>query len=555
MLYFIIALGIATAFYLFLSRSKANKHAAAINAVIENWGKPVDDYKNIDLIKPYHQYAKTDRSIADNIAVDIDLESVFNHTDRTNSKVGQQYLYHKLWSPEFDLDKLLQLDKLAQKLTDNESIRTDIQLELSRLKHRNAYYLHQLFTGTHTPFYNYGLSLYIRFAGFLWVGMLALTAIIHSQVLFITTLGLTFFNFYLHYSNKTNVLRYLHSLPQLYILMQVAKNLLKKTDTVNDTAVKASLTSTHSLNRSLKFVTFEDKLSNDPTDLSYAFWELFKMILLIEPAMFIASIKKATDCRTDIETLFKYVGEIDAAISIQSFRMGLPYYSKPELIINHYALHVDGLYHPLVSDCVANSIEVFDNQGVLITGSNMSGKTTFIRAMAINALLSQTIYTSCTHQYRAPLLQLFTSIRISDDMEEHKSYFQSEALSVLNIIKQSQSNTIKSLVIIDEIFRGTNTIERVAAAKAILSYFTANKSFVFVSTHDLELAELLGYEYAVYCFEEQVADTRLVFDYKIKPGILKNKNAIAIMAGLGYPESVIADACVISEQLRNKYDS
>jgi len=125
---------------------------------------------------------------------------------------------------------------------------------------------------------------------------------------------------------------------------------------------------------------------------------------------------------------------------------------------------------------------------------------------------------------------------------------------VLDIVNKCGINEpFRSLVIIDEIFRGTNTIERIAAAKSVLSYLTANRNFVFVSTHDLELAELLGDEYAIYSFEELVDDKRLVFDYKIKEGLLKNKNGIAILQSLGYPQSVVDDAGKVSEQLREKY--
>jgi hypothetical protein len=551
MIYLVIAVIAIALIYFYTQSTKQAKLKTFTNQLIDAWGKPADNYRNMDLVAAYHNHAKTDGSIPDQVATDIDLESVFNYADRTNSKPGQQYLYHQLRSPETNIEKLHELDNLAEKLTVDEATRTAVQLELFRLSNKNAYYLYQLFSSQHPPLYSAILSIYIRLAWAIWISAVILTIVLHIGALFLLALGLTMFNFYLHYTNKSNILKYIHSLPQLYILTQVAKNVFTKTG-VGDN-IQAHLNNTHDLNKSLKYVTFESGVANDPTDLAYAVWELIKTILLIEPAMFISSIKKVVQYRDDIEALFNYVGKIDMAISIQSLRAGLPYYSKPNFINNHHTLSVTGLYHPLVEDCVPNSLDTFDNQGVLVTGSNMSGKTTFIRAMALNTLLSQTLYTSCTQKYEAPLLQLFSSIRISDDIEEHKSYFQAEAISVLNIMQQSQASPLKSLVIIDEIFRGTNTIERVAAAKAILSYFTANKSFVFVSTHDLELAELLGDEYAVYCFEEQVADTRLIFDYKIKPGILKNKNAIAIMAGLGYPETVIDDAYAMSERLRDKY--
>jgi len=551
MIYLVIVVIAISLIYFYNRSTKQTKLKKFKAQLIEAWGKPADNYRNIDLVSAYHDYAKTSGSISDQVAIDIDLESVFNYADRTSSKPGQQYLYHQLRSPETDIEKLHDLDKLAEKLTTDETTRTTVQLELFRLGNKNAYYLYQLFINQHPPLYSTILSIYIRLAWAIWISSVILTIVFHIGALFLLALGLTLFNFYLHYTNKSNILKYIHSLPQLFILTQVAKNIFNKTGAGDD--IQAHLNNTRDLNKSLRYVTFESGVANDPTDLAYALWELIKTILLIEPAMFISSIKKVVQYRDDIEALFKYVGKVDTAISIQSFRAGLPYYSKPNFINQHSTLSVTGLYHPLVDDCVPNSLDTFDIQGVLITGSNMSGKTTFIRAMALNTLLSQTLYTSCTQNYEAPFLQLFTSIRVSDDIEEHKSYFQAEAISVLNIMQQSQASPLKSLVIIDEIFRGTNTIERVAAAKAILSHFTANKSFVFVSTHDLELAELLGDEYAVYCFEEQVADTRLVFDYKIKPGILKNKNAIAIMAGLGYPETVIDDAYSMSDKLRDKY--
>lgn len=184
----------------------------------------------------------------------------------------------------------------------------------------------------------------------------------------------------------------------------------------------------------------------------------------------------------------------------------------------------------------------------------MSGKTTFIRSVAINAILAQTINTCFATEYKSPALRILTSININDDLDGSKSYFQTEAIAVKNIIdKVISSKPANSLVIIDEIFRGTNTIERIAAAKAVLTYLVKNNSFVFVSTHDLELAELLGADYKVFSFEERVGDDRLIFDYKIKEGLLKNKNGIAILKGLGFPNSIIDNAGTVGKQLRDRY--
>jgi DNA mismatch repair ATPase MutS len=360
-------------------------------------------------------------------------------------------------------------------------------------------------------------------------------------------------NMVLHYKNKGKISQYTHSLPQLIKLYQVAQRLIKTTGVKRNDKITGNIMSLGKLKRSLGFISFQNRIGGDPSDVIFAVMELIKTLFLLEALMFIRSLNKVEKYRGDIAAVYEYVAEIDMLIAISSIRLSLPFYCKP-VFTGDNELKITDLYHPLIADCVSNSIVSSSDKGALITGSNMSGKTTFIRSIAINTLFAQTLFTCCAREYRSPLLKLHTSVRVSDAIDEQKSYFQAEALSVLDILKQCGANQpVKSLVIIDEIFRGTNTIERIAAAKAVLAYLTANRNFVFVSTHDLELAELLGSDYVVYSFEESVADERLVFDYKLKTGMLKNKNGIAVLQSVGYPASVIQDAYKVSDELRKKY--
>lgn len=522
--------------------------------LLSQWGQPRDVNRNFNLISAYHfaKHHDENTSLSDTIATDIDLENLFEYADRCNSSPGQQYLYHQLRSQQ-EVNALQQLDELSEKFGSNEDLRLATSLELAKLGNKNAYYIYELFTSSYQSLYSKGLNLYVRMAGILWIASLVLTIVLRNQFCFLALLGLTLFNFYIHYGNKKKISGYVYSLPQLYTLVNCAKNLLKLSATPKAVMVQQSLSNLKPLQSSLSYVNFQNNVDRDPTDISAGILELIKTLLLIEPLMFLISVDRINQQRQHIEVLFNYVAEIDLAIAIQSLREGLPYYCKPQLVPNGQELEVLDLYHPLIEDCVPNSIKASTTQGVLVTGSNMSGKTTFIRAMAINTLMAQTLYTSCSHYYAAPFMQLLTSVRNNDDLEEHKSYFKAEAMAMLHIINNSQSLQSRNLIIIDEIFKGTNTIERVAGAKAILSYLNAHQNFTFVSTHDLELAELLGKEYAVYSFEEVVSDTRLVFDYKIKPGLLENKNAIAILSALGFPPSIVANANQISTALRQKY--
>jgi hypothetical protein len=541
-------------FYIYNYFDKLGTTRRNLERIQNKWGRPVNARRNFKLIAAYLNGYEGRDKLSGAIADDLDLNNVFNYIDRTNSKPGKQYLYKRLFTPDTNFESLLKFDKKIDALNMPRPDQEHIELELARLNSPDAYFLAELFLKEHEFLLVPLMSLYIRFSGIIIIGLIISMFIVPTVVSFMVLVALLVGNVALHFGTRTKISAYTRSLPQLIILHSVAKRLSKKLTFDNDEQLRISLNQLSGLNRTLRMVNFESKIAGNPDNFSYAVYKFIKMLFLLEPLMFISSVKRINKYRGDIEVLYKYVAEIDMLISVQSVRVGLPHYSKPVFYTENMKMDLDDMYHPLIYNCVANSIHTRTDEGVLITGSNMSGKTTFIKSIAINTLLAQTIYTTCTSSYKAPLLRIQTSIRTTDDLGEHKSYFQAEALSILDIINQSGGEEpVKSLIIIDEIFRGTNTIERIAAAKSVLTYLTDNKNFVFVSTHDLELAELLDNDYAVYSFEETVNDTRLVFDYKMKTGVLKNKNGIAILETIGYPETVVEDAYIVSEELKRKY--
>jgi hypothetical protein len=550
----VVFAAILIGFYIYNYFDKLSTTRRNLERIQNKWGRPVNARRNFKLIAAYLNAYEGVSKISGIIADDLDLNNVFNYIDRTNSKPGKQYLYRKLFTPDTDFESLLKLDKKIDALSMPRPDQEQIELELAKLNSPDAYFLAELFLKDHEFLLVPLMSLYIRISGAAIIGLIVSLFIAPNLVCFMVLIALIIGNVALHYGTRNKISSYTRSLPQLMILHGVAKRLVKKLTLENDEQVRISLNLLAGLNRTLNLVSFESKIADNPDNFSYAVYKFIKLLFLLEPLMFITSVKPINKYRGDIEVLYKYVAEIDMLIAIQSVRIGLPHYSKPVFYNENTQMDLTDMFHPLIYNCVPNSIHTRTEEGVLITGSNMSGKTTFIRSIAINTLLAQTIYTTCTNGYKAPLLRLQTSIRTTDDLGEHKSYFQAEALSILDIINQSGGDEpVKSLIIIDEIFRGTNTIERIAAAKSVLTYLTDNKNFVFVSTHDLELAELLDNEYAVYSFEETVNDTRLVFDYKMKTGVLKNKNGIAILETIGYPETVVEDAYIVSEELRRKY--
>lgn len=139
------------------------------------------------------------------------------------------------------------------------------------------------------------------------------------------------------------------------------------------------------------------------------------------------------------------------------------------------------------------------------------------------------------------MLCVRTSIGRADSLPDGKSYYLAEVESVGELLRAKASGR-QHLFLVDEIFRGTNTTERVAAAYAVLAYLDRDTDLVLVATHDIEVIELLGDAYAPYHFREQIADGALTFDYRIHAGPSDTRNAIALLELMGFPGDLVADA-------------
>ena len=145
-----------------------------------------------------------------------------------------------------------------------------------------------------------------------------------------------------------------------------------------------------------------------------------------------------------------------------------------------------------------------------------------------------------------------TSMKIKDQLEEDSSYYMVEVNSIGQLITCSEESDKRYLFTIDEIFKGTNTIERISTAKAILQYLNKSKHMVLVSTHDIELTKLLQEGFDLYFFQESITDKTLSFDYKIKKGTLEKSNAISILEIVGYPKVITEEARALAEKLKNE---
>ena len=291
---------------------------------------------------------------------------------------------------------------------------------------------------------------------------------------------------------------------------------------------------------------------NDFAAIAWLVFELVKIAFNIETILFHRFTGSITAHREAIHDVFRFIGETDAAISVMRLRRGTPT-CRPTFIEGKY-LEAVQVVHPLIPDCVANTLTL-DGTGLLLTGSNMSGKTTFVRTVMLNALLGETICTCFAEEFTAPYMRLHSSIRIADDVSEGTSYYLQEVLTVKRLLEAAEQPS-PCLFVLDELFKGTNTTERIAAGKAVLARLNRGPHIVLAATHDIELAELLrddGYE--LHHFREEVADGQLVFDYRLHTGPLTTRNAIRILELYDYPPELIAEALDTQEKLLGGRDA
>lgn len=515
-----------------------------IQELIESFGKIKNDSFDFNLIEKYFKAKDNSDSfqtLSDRTCNDLDFQELFMFLDRTISKVGQQYLYQRLRTIPNSTKNVN--EKLVKFLTEKPELRTSIQLKLEQLKNYETYFITTLFQDEHLKEPKW----------FFIIKLLSFTSLI-SIILIPFNLYMVFVlsavfivNLVIHYWNKRNLYQYLYSIPQLLRLIKVARELYaNETLKVLNLNLPNSLNITKKIKNRMSFFRMESKMENDIAALIWGFLELFKILFLIEPLFLFGVLKQLDTQRKEIEDIYQFVGEIDFLISIASLRNGLPSCCQPTFSNEKKRIITQDIYHPLIDNCIGNDISI-NNKSVLLTGSNMSGKTSFIRTIGINTITGLTLNTCFAKSLSMPKMRVFSAIRISDDLMNDKSYYFEEVLTIKEMIDKSEDKK-PNLFLLDEIFKGTNTIERISAGKAVLSTLTKNENIVFVSTHDIELAELLQDEYDLYHFSEKVNNNTVDFDYKLKTGKLKTRNAIRILQINNYPDLIVNEAIEISKE-------
>lgn len=538
-------LGILTLDFIINSIRKAIKSKKDKKRIHTLWGKePKKKYIASDFVvlADFFKYKSksTDfiHRIDDITWNDISMNRVFARINNTLSTLGENVLYFILRTPIFNEDELSKRNKYIEFFTESKAKREKLQHVIINIgEERNASIIHYILTEKprnkkkRIVYIALSLIFILSVIGMMFRSKYFLALFFISMI----TNGVVYYKTGEKRQGKIQIVKYVSKI--VLASKKVCKLEFNELDEYNTRLRKAY--------KNLKNIHWKSAVLLKPLDLDVL--SFLKVFLLFELIIYEDLITSIYKYKEEVMETYEVIGYIDALISIASYRESLEYYVKPELENKNGELSLDceDIYHPLIKNPVKNSISA--EGSVLLTGSNATGKSTFIKTVAINSILAQTIYTCCGVKYRSNYFKTYTSMALQDSLLNNESYFIVEIKSLKRILDNS-NDSIPVLCFIDEILRGTNTIERIAASSQVLKHLKSENCLCFAATHDIELTDILKNHYVNYHFQEKIVDNKVIFDYKLYKGRTNSRNAIKLLEITGYDKKIVDDALVSIEE-------
>jgi hypothetical protein len=519
------------------------------------WGQEITRDRNMDLIAMYHMFSPSQGTrIDDQTWRDLAMDEVFAKIDRTSGVPGRQVLYHQMRTL-IEEDRILdERANLYARLRSDNSSREALQPLLASLEGNGAYWLAPLLLNPLPGTPSFAWLLYISSVLSVALSCILLVTLIlglsFPPVFLFSLLGLMIVNLVINETFGRRITPYLPGFGQLKRLLQLCLKLAeikRSQDLPQIIKLEKSLPLISQVRKRLRWVILDQ--ANLPEIVGMGLGWL-NLVFLFEVVFFLRTLPLLHQHQTALAELLETVGSLDAALSVASYLDGLPRSTVP-VLTERSRIEVRGLYHPLITTAVANGLTL-EGRSALITGSNMAGKTTFIRTVGINVILAQTLHICLAEEATLPKAVPRSSIHREDRLQEGQSYYFVELERLREFIEVANAERLQ-FFLIDEIFRGTNTLERLAASAAVLRHLSRNH-LVLVTTHDLELHGLLEDGFDMYHFSEQVVNGHCGFDYLIHPGPARSRNAIRLLALNGYPEAITREASALTDQLADAFD-
>ena len=511
----------------------------------ENFGSaPKREYKadDLDHIQGFYQKHRDEFQIDDATWNDLNMDGVFARMNYCYSASGEEYLYYLLRTP-MQSDNFEEMEQKVEFFRENGDKRRAFQILYAHIGRRIRYsiyeyidYLNNVKNASNSKHY---LMLIL-------MGIALLSSFLNFTVGFTAFILLMLANIFMYFKVKDDVEQYLTSYRYIMSVIQSVDNFAKLSDPdiADDIeALKTSASHFKSFLRGSSILMSSSRMnSGNPAEVLL---DYLRMATHLDIIKFNQMYSELMEHKDDLDNILTITGKLEAYISIACYRESVKdCYCIPHFNGKDYV--AEGLYHPLIENAVPNDISA--DRGVLITGSNASGKSTFLKTCALNALLAQSIHTVLAKEYTAPLYRIYSSMALKDDIFEGDSYYIVEIKSIKRILDAANTEVNSVLCFVDEVLRGTNTVERIAASTEILKNFAKRNIMCLAATHDIELTTLLKEYFGIYHFEGEITDNDVHFDYLIKEGPATTRNAIKLLNVLGYDENIVDNAQSLAER-------
>ncbi len=505
--------------------------------LVRQWGEPVDrKYTPNEMIHIRSQASLLSGGFAVDSTTwnDLDMDKLYERANHTLTDAGDHMLYAMLRTPLTDPAELEKRRKLIAWAGEDEKGRERLKGMLYDLGRDGSVDLQGLFSG---DWYRASrlVGCVALSAGLVLAIVLSLFGVVAAVM---PAILLAIANMIIAMRARAAIGSYLNLTQQIPPLLNTARRVAQagvpgfEEESERMTALLKPL---RSILRSNLQVFYSSAYSSADAFL------YFKLFFLLELISYYRLARAIARHREEILEACRFVGTVDALLSTASWRETLPQWYEPEFENSGSkpSLSFEEMTHPLLKGAVPNDAEL--NHNLLLTGSNATGKSTFLKAVALNAVLAQSLCTVTAASWQGSFFRVYTSMALRDDLFRDESYFITEIKTLKRMLDNLDDGT-PCLCIVDEVLRGTNTGERIAAASEALLQFSRQNCLCLAATHDIELTHILDGVYENMHFTEFVEDGAIRFDYKIRPGRSQSRNAIKLLELLGYGDELVAAA-------------
>ena len=467
---------------------------------------------------------------------DLDLYRVFDQLNYTQSSIGAEALYQKMRLIKFQPEASLQ--ELEDFFDHHPDLRLKVQVVMNQLGKKNHNMARSIVANPGKQDSKIYLSLYI-FLACLPVFSLFFLPFFKIQAMMVLVASATFNIIFSSVRNWSNKMR----LDRVSYLVRI----FASTEKLSHLAIPKQEALKQAVQPFKKTKVISGILQSPTGSSDMEIILIYLNFLFLIPQIAQVYIYQQVRIhQKEAQEAINLLGELEVAISLLRHKRDV------ELVCHTYfkkegGIKGKGIYHPLLTDPVANDVRFEKN--MVISGDNASGKSTYLKMVAINCILAQGLGFAYGDSLELSYGHVMTSMDVSDDIEVGDSYFITESKTILRMIESLEKSGFHYFFI-DELFKGTNTIERIGSGLGIVRWLSRHDCLYMISSHDIELVAASGAVNDNYHFDSRYVDGEIVFDYQIKQGAAVTKNAVNTLKSLHFPSEITQT----SQELIRQYE-